>query len=71
MEALHLWRVEIAKRDHSKALISGLGLLSDDLVELLSSLGPIATEAALVKQLGDTTHGTKAPSNSRNKTHYR
>ncbi|KAF6759687.1 P-loop containing nucleoside triphosphate hydrolase protein [Ephemerocybe angulata] len=34
MEALHLWRVEIAKRDHSKALISGLGLLSDDLVEL-------------------------------------
>ncbi|KAF5342587.1 hypothetical protein D9611_001979 [Ephemerocybe angulata] len=52
MEALHLWRVEIAKRDHSKALISGLGLLSDDLVELLSSLGPIATEAALVKLVG-------------------
>ncbi|KAF8989723.1 P-loop containing nucleoside triphosphate hydrolase protein [Cyathus striatus] len=41
MKALHSWRVEIAKRDFGNALFTGSGILSNDLLELLASVGPI------------------------------
>ncbi|KAF6743084.1 ATP-dependent DNA helicase RecQ [Ephemerocybe angulata] len=51
MDSLHVWRAKIAKRDHGKAFFSGSGILSDDTVELLSSIGPIPSEVALKKLL--------------------
>ncbi|KAF5313671.1 hypothetical protein D9611_010068 [Ephemerocybe angulata] len=49
MVALDEWRVKIAKRDHSKSFFTGSGLLSDDMVELLSSIGPIESLLVLKK----------------------
>lgn len=44
------WRHEVWKRDHDGATWSSAGILSNSLVELLSSIGPI-TERESLKQL--------------------
>jgi hypothetical protein len=49
---LHGFRVEIKRRDFGNALFSGSGILSDALIEILSSVGPTETEDRLKAVLG-------------------
>lgn len=51
MDALHHWRMKIADRDFKNTLFTGSGILSDDLIDLLSSLGPIDTKERLQQLL--------------------
>ncbi|KAE9387374.1 P-loop containing nucleoside triphosphate hydrolase protein [Gymnopus androsaceus JB14] len=52
MSELHKWRTEIFKRDFSSMLFGPSGVLKDETVELLASVGPIKTLARLDKVLG-------------------
>lgn len=44
MQTLHAWRVSVKTRDFRTALFAGSGLLCDDLIDLLASVGPIDTK---------------------------
>ncbi|KAE9401327.1 P-loop containing nucleoside triphosphate hydrolase protein [Gymnopus androsaceus JB14] len=52
MSELNKWRTEIFKRDFSSMLFGPSGVLKDETVELLASVGPIKTLARLDKVLG-------------------
>ncbi|GLB44259.1 putative atp-dependent dna helicase [Lyophyllum shimeji] len=50
--ALHTWRTSVKAQDFSESLIGASGILKDETIELLSSVGPIPSKEHLERILG-------------------
>ncbi|KAH6899241.1 hypothetical protein BKA70DRAFT_1437727 [Coprinopsis sp. MPI-PUGE-AT-0042] len=54
MQDLHKWRTDILARDRQSSSFSADGLLGDELVELLSSVGPLSDRVKFNNVLAET-----------------